>query len=270
MKEEDGGLRVQSPGVGWSSVNKALNNIPNTSLTEKLGKVSRLDDSDKSIINDFFRNRIKMNSGTDLIISGKKAENAFVLIEGWAYRYKILANGRRQIISYLLPGDICDIYAFVLRKMDHSIGLLTDATIGIASVSDLWTMLWSSRNIGQAFFRSTIIDECVIREHVVRVGRRNALQRLSHLLCELWVRLKQVNLVKNDSVYFPINQDHLADALGLTSVHLNRTLQVLRSNDCLSLSGKTLRIYDWEKLQEIAEFDASYLSIDEMPQYAGG
>ncbi|MCC2977749.1 Crp/Fnr family transcriptional regulator [Sphingomonas sp. PL-96] len=235
-----------------------------SALTRKFDSFVRLDAQDKRLLNDFCRQPRLAPAGQDLIREYERVEKTYVLLDGWGYRYKSLDNGKRQIISFLIPGDICDVYAFVSRKMDYSVGLLTDANVATSSLSNLWDLLWSSPRIGQAFFRSTIVDEGILRERLVSIARRNALERLSHFLCETWTRLEQVGLTADDTAPFPFTQEQLGDTLGLTAVHLNRTLQILRTRGLISLSHRTLRIHDPHELRQIAGFDASYLSVDEM------
>lgn len=237
---------------------------PDCALTRKFDSFVRLDATDRDLLNALVREPLLGTAGQDLFQEGEQAEHAYALLDGWGCRYKNLGNGKRQIINFLIPGDICDVYAFVSRKMDYSVGLLTDANVAVSSLSNFWDLLWSSPRIGQAFFRSTIIDEGILRERLVSIARRNALERLSHFVCEMWARLQRVGLTVGDTAPFPFTQEQIGDTLGLTAVHLNRTLQILRTQGLISVQNRTLRIHDPKQLREIGGFDSSYLSIEEM------
>lgn len=253
----------QSSFVGSVSQEVGTSENKDYALTRRMDDLIKLPSSDRERINRFCGVSKHMEAGSNLILAGEHSRTPFVLNEGWGYRYKNLQNGRRQVLGYLVPGDICNVYAFVRRRMDISVALITDATVGIGTDSALWNLLWSSPKIGQAFFRSLIVEEAMLREHLISMGRRNACERIAHFLCEIWHRLDQVGLIVGDTAPMPVTQEQLGDTLGITSVHVNRTLQILRADGVISLKNKHVIIHDMRRLRQIADFDGSYLRIDD-------
>jgi CRP-like cAMP-binding protein len=167
----------------------------------------------------------------------------------------MLPDGGRQITGFLLPGDICDTGAAILKQTDHSIFALTQ--VKIASITR--AALIEATRERQAFWWASLVDEAVLRTWIVNLGRRDAHARIAHLLCELHARMKRVGLIQDGEFSLPLTQEQLADALGLTSVHVNRTLQRLRAEGLVALRNRTLTILDTERLSEVAGFDAGYL-----------
>ena len=190
----------------------------------------------------------------------------FLLLEGWAFRYKHLADGSRQIMAYLLPGDLCDIRIFMFEEMDHSIGLLSDAKVVKIPCTEMLELLDRYPRIERALLWATLVDEATLREWLLNIGQRNALQRLSHLFCELCVRLKVVKLVDSSETFaLPLTQAELADTTGMTAVHVNRSLQRLRNDGLIVARDGKLTILDFERLAEIAGFNPTYLHTDGPP-----
>ena len=146
----------------------------------------------------------------------------FLLLEGWGFRYKQLESGRRQIMAYLIPGDLCDIQIFLFDKMDHSIGLLSAARVVKIPAVEMLDLMDRYPRIERALLWATLVDEATLREWLLNVGQRSALQRISHLFCELCVRLSVVQLVDNNETFeLPVTQAELADTTGMTTVHVN-------------------------------------------------
>ncbi|MDQ3247170.1 MAG: Crp/Fnr family transcriptional regulator [Pseudomonadota bacterium] len=201
-----------------------------------------------------------------MIREGGQPEAVFLILKGWAYRYKHLEDGRRQILAYLLPGDLCDIQIFLFEKMDHSIGLLSDAVIVKIPSAEILDLMDRFPRIERALLWGTLVDEATLREWLLNVGQRFALQRVAHLFCELCVRLAVVGLVdEEESFTLPLTQADLADTTGMSAVHINRTLQRLRSDKLVSTSHGRLKILDFARLAEIAGFQETYLHTDGPP-----
>jgi CRP-like cAMP-binding protein len=196
---------------------------------------------------------------TDIVVEGEPRESVHLVIEGFACRYTLLPDGRRQIVSCLLPGDLCDARMFLLDRVDHSIGTLARSTIAIWPRQTMLRLAETHPGIMRAFWWSTFIEESVTREWLVNVGQRTALERLSHLICEIYCRLQIVEKTRGASFELPITQAELADTLGLSVVHVNRTLQELRRDHLVALTGKVLTILDFEMLKAIAMFNPRYL-----------
>jgi CRP-like cAMP-binding protein len=196
---------------------------------------------------------------TDLIRQGDKPGPVFVILEGWACRYKILPEGTRQITSFLMPGDCCDLHASVLNFMEHSIATLSPARVALVPRGVIEGLIDTRHAITRAFWWTQLVDEDTLRAWIVSMGRRNGLQRVAHLMCELYVRARNIGLTHGDSFELPLTQTVIGDALGLTPIHVNRVLRKLRISGVMTLIGGHLVIPDVAKLAVIAGFDDDYL-----------
>jgi CRP-like cAMP-binding protein len=204
--------------------------------------------------------------GTDLIAEGDKPEAVFMLLEGWAFRYKHLVEGGRQIMAYLVPGDLCHVRFFLFEEMDHSIGLLSDARVAKIPAAEMLDVMDRYPRIERALMWATLVDESTLREWLLNIGQRDALQRISHLFCELCVRLNVVKLVEDNKTFaLPLTQAELADTTGMTTVHVNRSLQRLRQDGLISTKEGKLTILDFKRLAKIGGFNAAYLHTDGPP-----
>jgi CRP-like cAMP-binding protein len=182
-----------------------------------------------------------------------------VLLQGLAFRQKILSDGSRQIISFHIPGEFLDIQNCLLEVADHNVQSLTRSLVGVVPKEALLAVMNARPGVRRAVWLDSLLDASVFREWVVNVGRRDATQRIAHLLCELSLRLKAAGLEEGPTFDFPITQEQLADATGLTSVHTNRTLQRLRKDGLIALSTSKLTILDWDALAEAGDFSERYL-----------
>lgn len=238
----------------------------NNSLVTKLGRYVELDEAEIAALDHLTRHPHVVKSGADLILEGTNPENVFLLLEGWGYRYSILRNGNRQIFGYLLPGDLCDVHVFMLERMDHSVGLLSDAKVVKIPAAEMLDVLNRHPRVERAFWIDTLVAEATLRQWVVNIGQRDSLERLGHLFCELSHRMRVVGLVDADDQFsLPLTQSELADTLGLTAVHVNRTLQRLREGGFITLSRGRLTILDFDGLAEISGFDGDYLRVHSTP-----
>lgn len=198
----------------------------------------------------------------DIIREGDKPQHINLILEGWACRYKVLEDGRRQIIAFFLPGDLCDLNVFVLRHMDHSIGTMTSARTSEISRRGFDELMLSHPRVTQALWWESLVAAATQREWAVNLGQRDATERVAHLFCELFVRLRTVRLTDGDSCDLPLTQAELGEATGLSAVHVNRTLQELRSTGLIVLKGRTLTIPDLDALAKVAYFNPNYLHLD--------
>jgi CRP-like cAMP-binding protein len=201
-------------------------------------------------------------AGDDIIREGDHSPDCHVVLSGLVCRYKILPNGERQIMAFLVPGDLCDAEIFILKEMDHSIGALTPSTTALISSDIMKGMLRKEGGLGEALWWGTLTDLGVLRERIVDHGRRDAHERIAHLICEMLVRYRIIGLTKDDSFDFPITQVELADASGLTPMHVNRVLKRLREEQLVHFHGKVITVLDAERLKEVAGFNANYLHLD--------
>ena len=198
----------------------------------------------------------------DLILQGQQPEGVFLVMSGFAVRYKLLPDGRRQIVGFCLPGDLCDIRVGIVRHMDHTIGALTPLIAGVVQAEALHGVMEQHPRLARALWWSSFLEESIAREWIVNVGYRSAFERLAHCFCELYHRLEAVGLARDLTCELPIRQSELADTLALSAVHVNRTLMELRRSGLLSLNYRRLTIHDMPGLQAAAGFDPSYLHLD--------
>ncbi len=195
----------------------------------------------------------------DLIREGDAPGPLFVMLEGWACRYKILPEGTRQITAFLMPGDCCDLYTSILDEMDHSIATLTPALVAAIPRPAFEQLLFDRPMLLRAFWHMQLVDEGILRAWIVSMGRRNSVQRVAHLMCELYVRARGIGLVNDQHFALPLTQTVLGDALGLTPIHVNRVLRRLRLDGVMQLRGGALVIEDISRLAAVAGFDDNYL-----------
>jgi CRP-like cAMP-binding protein len=233
--------------------------MPNPFLM-KLEHAVDLTDEDRVLLERAVSRTRPVEARVDLILEDAVPTDVHVVLSGFACRYKILPDGRRQIMALLIPGDACDLQVQILREMDHSIGALTPCVIAEIS-PDVIRDLASRPRLIQALWWSTLVDEAILREWLVSMGQRQADQQLAHMLCELLVRLQTVGLACKDRFDLPFTQEELADVLGITTVHVNRVLQGLRHQGLIDLKGKTLTIPNVERLKDFADFNPKYLHL---------
>ena len=195
----------------------------------------------------------------NIIQDGENPQVVNVVMNGWACRYKLLPDGRRQIIALFLPGDMCDPYVFLLGHRDHALGTLTPVTLARVPSQAIRDLTASGPALAEALWWQTLIAIDIQREWTVSLGRRNAVERLAHLFCEVAARLAEVGLSDLSTCELPLTQADLADALGLSTVHINRVMQELRSSGLVALRNKRLTIHDREGLMDLAMFDPVYL-----------
>ena len=239
-------------------------------VTLKLRGFGKLETSSENWLADEIERNVRVfPPRVDLLRQGEGTGPLHVLIEGWAIRYKTLEDGRRQILSVLLPGDMFDINGHLAKSMDHSIATLTGAKLALlgddfldmarAHHPDLEELLWCDMHVSAA----------VQRERSTSLGQRTARERMAHILCELFWRQRSVGLVRARSCSFYLTQTEMAEALGMTPVYVNRTLQDLRRDGLIQLEQKCLTVLDLARLEALALFDPGYLRICDSDSGAG-
>ena len=228
-------------------------------LASKLSHFVPQTDADFLMLDRLTQADERFDAHQDIILEGEVPRSMFVLKTGMACRYRVLQDGRRQIMTFLLPGDLCDPDVFLLRQMDHSIGATMPVRLSAISRDDVLDMAVQHPRISAGLWWSTMQEEAMLRERIVALGRRNAVGRVAYLLCELVRRQQAIGQGQGDTIPLPLTQTELADALGLTSVHINRVLQDLRKRKLLTLKNRVLVLLDFDKIAEIAGFNGSYL-----------
>ena len=195
----------------------------------------------------------------DLIREGDEPGPVFAILEGWACRYKILPGGTRQIMAFLMPGDACDLHMNMVAQMDHGIQAITPARVATISRGGMSELMTQFPSIGRAMYIAQLIDEGIMRAWIVSMGRRSSIERVAHLVCELYLRMRAIDVDTSGTFALPLSQIILADALGMTPVHINRVLRELRETGAMALSRGRIEIIDPVKLVQIAGFDENYL-----------
>ncbi|WP_367161275.1 Crp/Fnr family transcriptional regulator (plasmid) [Kozakia baliensis] len=231
-------------------------------LLKKLESYVRLSHSDKKALESAFAEAPNwVGARKDLIREGETPQGVNLIMEGWAYRYKQLEDGRRQILAFFLPGDLCDLNIELLRTMDHSIGAITSVKYQSVSSARIEQLTNTSPRVEKALHWETLVNIAIQREWTVNLGQRRGIERIAHLFCELFLRLSAIGQTSASECEMPLTQTDLADATGLSAVHANRVLQELRSTQVISFNGKKLKIHNFSLLREISLFDESYLHL---------
>lgn len=201
-------------------------------------------------------------AGADIVAQGSWPACSTLIVSGFATRYTLLGNGERQITAIHVPGDFVDLHGFLLKPMDHAVGALSDCVVWQVPHPDIRRLTEEHPHLTRLLWLTTLIDGAIFRQWIVGMGRRSALERMAHLICELHARLDTVGLTEAHSFEFPITQIELADATGLSAVHVNRVLQQLRADRLITWQGQVVTILDPEALVQLAEFDPAYLHLD--------
>lgn len=235
--------------------------MPESVLAKRLETVADLTTEDRAQLNHLCRNVGRINAKRDVISQGDRPEHVHLILKGWAARYTLVPDGSRQITAFLIPGDFCDLHVTVLGHMDHGIVALSPCTVAYIDTKELDRLTADNSRLTRAMLWSTLVDEAVLRQWVVNVGRRDAYARVAHILCEMHARMKMIGMVEDDHLALPVTQYELADATGLTSVHINRVLQRLRQENLIEIGGGMLNVLRISALQEAAGFDPNYLHL---------
>ena len=231
-------------------------------LIEKLRRLGVDHDTEFDAILDCIDVRKEISRGTDIVAAGSSPRYSTVLMEGVACSYERLEDGTRQILAFQYPGDFCDLHRHVLPEADSQVAVaaITNCSIGVIWHQDLERLVADYPLIALALWRTTMLEASMLRKRAL-IGRLPALQRVAHLLCEQLVRREEVGL---NSATIPLLQMDLADALGLSFVHVNRMLQELRSLNILSQEGRTIKVVDRQRLVTIASFDGNYMNSPQL------
>ena len=228
-------------------------------LIRKLANVASLSEVEREVLQRLCDDPRDVPADRDILSEGDRPDHLHLILEGWAIRYKLLANGSRQITAFLIPGDFCDQHVMVLQQMDHSIATLCPSKIAYIPIESVNAMTRQRPELLQALWWSTLVDEAVLRAWIVNLGRRNAFKRTAHMMCEMYERMGNVGLVQGKEFNLPLTQDEIADSLGLTPVHTNRVIMRLRQEGLITFSRQQLTIPDIDRLKRISEFNPNYL-----------
>ncbi|HZH50729.1 MAG TPA: Crp/Fnr family transcriptional regulator [Microvirga sp.] len=235
-------------------------------LVRKLAQRDELSHEEKRILRDIIVRIKEYRADEDMIREGDRPTESTLLLEGFAARYKGLANGKRQITALHVPGDFVDLHSFLLKTMDHGIVALTPCRAGAVPHEALREISERHPHLARLLWLNTLVDGAIHREWIVAMGRRPAPGQMAHLFCELFLRLQAVGLTEDHSFRLPLTQAELGDTLGLSTVHVNRVLQELRADGLISWRGDTVEIEDWDGLVRVAEFDPAFLNLQNEPR----
>jgi CRP-like cAMP-binding protein len=230
-------------------------------LIAKLQTLAELGEDDLKTLADLCADAREIGARRYVIREGDRPDHVHLIVDGWAARHKLLRDGARQITALLIPGDFCDLHVTILGEMDHSIATLTRAKIAYIPRARM-DALAERPMLMRALWWATLVDEAVLRAWIVNIGRRDAYEAIGHLICELYVRMKNVGLTSDHSFELPLTQEEFGDALGLTGVHVNRVLQRMRKEELIALNKGSIHILDYPRLEAAAGFDPNYLHIE--------
>ncbi len=227
-------------------------------LARKLKNLGLDGDDEVQALLGLVKSRRRARRGEDIIKVGKSSRFLTVLLNGMACRYKMTDNGRRQIFAFHYAGDFCDHHRYAFAERDDAVAALTDCLVGVILHDDIERLSARNQRINLVLWRNTMLEESLIRERLLNVGQRSALERIARLLCEHIFRLEAIGV--HDHV-IPLTQIDIADAAGLSVVHVNRTIQDLRELGALSKHSHGMRVASRERLVHVARFDGRYLDM---------
>lgn len=230
-----------------------------TPLARKLSHFVGLDPQELKALAALQRPPRILPAGTELVYEGQTGHAAYVLAQGWVSSFKSLRDGSRQIVDFQIPGDFIGVRNVLLRTSEHSFEAITEVSLSEVSIADLLAAFAAAPRLATAVLWTLSCEQAMVVEHLVDVGRRSALVRTAHFLLELGARLRLVGQATRDGYACPLTQYLLADALGLSAIHLNRVLRQLREMGLMTFRDGTVRFDHLERLVELAEFDMSYL-----------
>lgn len=202
-----------------------------------------------------------VRTGTDLVGEGQRTDSLFIVVDGWACRYMTTSAGGRQFPALILPGDIGNLDSLMLDQLDYGVRTLSDATVVTLPRDRALALAALHPGIARAFTRLAMVENVILSKWVLSLGCRDARERLAHLFCELSARLDAQD-GNQSSFEYPLTQEQIGDALGLTAVHVNRTIQQLRAEGLVVTRGRTMLLPDVARLRRISGFDPRYLHID--------
>lgn len=230
-------------------------------LARKLQTLAGIRDVDLAVLSAASSDVRTIEPGEDIISEGENPETVFLVLSGFAFRYKLTEEGDRQVFAYLLPGDFCDLHVALLGRMDHSIGTISPCRIAVISRQTIITLTEEHPRIARALWLCNLVDGATLREWLLNIGRRPAHQRLAHLFCEIYARIAAVGLTTPGSFSLPIPQAVLADTVGMSDVHVNRSLRVLREAGLVTFRKQIVSIPNVPELESYAGFDPAYLHL---------
>ncbi|WP_375458999.1 Crp/Fnr family transcriptional regulator [uncultured Enterovirga sp.] len=237
-------------------------------FVRRLESIFALSEEEKRAIVDLPMQVVELKADQDIVREGDRPSRCCLLLDGVVCTYKLTGDGKRQIMAFHLAGDVPDLQSLHLRVLDSSLATLTPCKVGFIRHEAMRELYERFPRIGDAFWRTTLVDGSIFREWLANVGQRNSHARIAHLLCETLVRSKAVGLATEETCDFPITQQEIAEATGMTVVHANRVIQDLRASGLIELRQNKLTVPDLDRLMEAGDFDPAYLHLNEPQRVA--
>lgn len=236
-------------------------------LLRKLETHATLSEADREAVLALPLTRKVLEPQSYVVREGDVPHHCAVLLSGFAYRHKLTGDGSRQIVALHIPGEALDFQNLYLDISDHNVQTLTRAEVAVLSRNDIHALIQTRPAVGHAIMISSLVEASIFREWVLNVGRRSARQRLAHVLCEWAIRLDAHGLTEQYGYDLPLTQEQLADTLGLTPVHVNRTIKALEAEGLILRDKRRISFPNWKRLREVGDFNQRYLHLE--PQNAG-
>lgn len=231
-------------------------------MLRKLGYYAPLDGADRAALLALPYQLRTLEARQDIVREGNHAKFSCVMLSGYSFRYKLVSGGARQIVSIHMRGDWIDLQNSLLRTADHSVETMDRSSIALVPIEAVLALAFERPSVGFALWYGSLVEGSVFREWVANVGRRDARTAMAHLFCELALLMKVAGLGEQTDYEMPLTQEQLADCLGLTPVHVNRTIRSLETDQLITRStGRTITIGNWQKLAEAGDFDSRYLHL---------
>lgn len=231
-------------------------------LIAKLQSIGTLNDQDRALVETLTVTPRRLAAQEYLLHQGDVPTQSVIVLSGVTARFQELKDGDRQVVSFHLPGEMPDLHSLYIGHMDHSLVAITEAVVGQVAHDDLRRVIRESPTLMGLLWRETLIDAAIFRQWITNNGRRGAMAGTAHLLCELITRARSIGALRPDGTWpMPFTQQQLGDALGLSLVHINRTLKALREDNVAAIERGVLRVIDWERLARTAGFDPTYLHL---------
>ncbi|MEA3017461.1 MAG: hypothetical protein QOI38_2183 [Sphingomonadales bacterium] len=231
-------------------------------VIRRLETRARLQESDREALRALPLTYRTLDAASYMVREAEKPEYCALLLTGFAYRHKVTGDGGRQILSVHMPGEFLDLQNSFLEVADHNVQALTRVDIASVPVPALLALASERPRVARAMWIDTLIDAAIFREWIVNIGRRDSITRIAHLLCEFALRLRQAELGDENGYNLPMTQEQIADATGLTPVHVNRVLKELGRQELIDRQKRAVAIVDWDRLRHIGDFSSRYLHIE--------
>jgi CRP-like cAMP-binding protein len=235
-------------------------------LIQNLGRRDHISDAERQLLEQLPRRTRPFQNGEEVVREGSRPSDSCLIVSGLAARAQFLHDGKRQLAALHVPGDFIDLHALLLKLMDHSVVAIGTCEAAFIPHASLLSLIESAPHLGRLFWLSTVIDGAIQRTWITSLGRRSPTMHIAHLICELYVRLELIGLAQDQSFEFPATQNDIADMVGLSLVHVNRTIQDLRLTQLVRWQNRVVTVPDIDRLRRFAEFDPTYLNLINEPR----